>query len=174
MRLAHLHLCDRTFCVSWLGTKIDNRSCGFAEQEVFHVGYIKNIDLWHIFEEVWWTSDWLRPFLRLSWLLWCNSAGASLALVATQSYWIVSNDAQFIQDGQSGENNVAEKADDPQFPVQLPSVDVNCHEEEDDGEKEGARNENQAGAVHFHRVAGVHEGSFDEPRQTQAQHVKDV
>lgn len=166
-------------------TEIDEWSCGIVEQEVFHVGYIKHIDLWHISEDA--QSDSVDQCshgsvseqlpgstLPSAELLWCHGAGTSLASVATQSYWIIPNDAQFIQDGQGGKKNVAKKGNDPQFPVQLPSVDVNCYEEEDDGEKEGAGNENQSGAVHFHRVTGVHEGSLDKPGQTQAQHVKHI
>lgn len=122
-------------------------------QEVFCVGHMKHIDLWHISKAVsavclrgrlgpvfpWKAvkvTDWLRPSpCSPKGLLWCHGTGTSLASVATQSYWIISNDAQFIQDGQSGKNNVAKEGNNSQLPVELPSIDVDCDKEEDDGQQ---------------------------------------
>lgn len=51
---------------------------------------------------------------------------------------------------------------------------MNGYKEEDDGEEQRAGNEDQSGAIDLHGVVGVHEGGLDEPRQAQAQHVKDI
>lgn len=97
-----------------------------------------------------------------------------MASVAAQSYRIISNNPQFIQDGQSGKEDVASQRNDSQPPVQLPSVNMNGYKKEDDGKEECTGNEDQSSAVDLYGVVGVHKGSLDEPRQAQAQHVENI
>lgn len=94
--------------------------------------------------------------------------------VPAQRQGIVSYNPQFVEYGQSGEEDVADEGDDSQLPVQSPPVDMNSHEEKDDGKQQSGRNEEQPGAVDLHGVVGVHEGGLDEPRQAQTQHVEHV
>lgn len=97
-----------------------------------------------------------------------------MASVAAQSYRIISYNPQFVQDGQSGKKDVASQRHDSQLPVQLPSVNMNSYEKEDDGKEECAGNEDQSGAIDLHGVVGVHKGGLDEPWQAQAQHVENI
>lgn len=87
---------------------------------------------------------------------------------------IVPDDPELVEDGQRGEEHVTHQRHQTQLPVQLPAVDVNGHEEEDDGEQQRAGHEDQTAAVDLHRRPSVHKHRLDEPRQTQTQHVEDV
>lgn len=97
-----------------------------------------------------------------------------MASITTQFYRIISNNPQFIQNGQSGKDDVAYQRNNPQLPVQLPSIYMNGYKKEDDWEEERAGNEDQSSAVDLHRIVCVNKSSLDEPRQAQAQHVEYV
>lgn len=87
---------------------------------------------------------------------------------------IVTHDAQLVQDGHGGEQDVEQEADRAQFPVQPPAVEVSCQEEDEDGQEERGCGEDQTGAVHHHRCRRGYERRADEPRHAQAQHVKHI
>lgn len=95
--------------------------------------------------------------------IWLQSWAGQLSVTA-QSYRIIPNNPQLVQDGQSGKEDVADERNDSQFPIQLPSVNMNRHKKKDDGKEECAGNEDQSSAVDLYRVVGVHKGSLDEPR----------
>lgn len=99
---------------------------------------------------------------------------ATPALVTACSDWVVPDDPELVQDGQRGEEDVAQQRHHTQFPVQLPSVNVNSQEEEDDGEQQRTGHEDQTSAVDLHWRSSVHKHRLDEPRQTETQHVEDV
>lgn len=92
--------------------------------------------------------------------------------VTTQSYGIIPNNSQLIQDGQSCKEYVADERNDSQLPVQFPSVNVNGHKKKNYRKEQCAGDEDQSSAVDFYRVVCIHKDGLNEPRQAQTKHVK--
>lgn len=147
-----------------------------CDQHTFHVTVSLKVamfpwlDIWRFIS----FKNWCFGLLLLECLrIWLQSWRGQISVTA-QSYRIIPNNPQLIQDGQSSKEDVADERNDSQLPVQLPSVNMNGYKKEDDGKEECAGNEDESGAVDLYGVAGVHEGGLDEPGQAQAQHVKNI
>lgn len=136
--MAHRHLCDtgrhsceRTFCFCFLGTSntseagdvgsLNRKYSALRTSSALIFGSLQQ--KCGVGQRAPWTSvpmggcrsHPLAPlFLTLLLeFLCCNGTGSSRASLTTQSYWIISNNPQFIQDGQSGKKNVAKQGNDP-------------------------------------------------------------
>lgn len=67
----------------------------------------------------------------LSLVLTLEEVGVQIS-VAAQSYRIIPNNPQLVQDRQSGKEDVADERNYSQLPVQLPSVHMNGYKKKDD------------------------------------------